>query len=164
VGDGQVLDPTLTWQGYGPGGSSLITVKASDLFDCDGSKGINALILDDSATWCDGCQGEAQDLSTLTAQGGDFGAKGVQVLTLMCQDANSDAATSQTALDWRNTYNEVDDYVLADPNEIYKNEVGEALPKNVLIDPRTMKRVNAWLGWDPSVQTAADALAATNKK
>jgi hypothetical protein len=48
VGEGQIVPPTLTWQGFAPGASSPTTIAITDFFDCDGSRGINALYFDTS--------------------------------------------------------------------------------------------------------------------
>jgi hypothetical protein len=48
VAQGQVVPPTLSWQGYAPGSNTVTTITPEDLFDCDGSKGINAVMVDTS--------------------------------------------------------------------------------------------------------------------
>ena len=35
------------------------TLKAEDFLDCDGTHGINAILIDTSALWCPACQQEA---------------------------------------------------------------------------------------------------------
>ncbi|HEX4512532.1 MAG TPA: hypothetical protein VH054_03315, partial [Polyangiaceae bacterium] len=49
VGLNEVLSPTSSWQGYAANDTTVKTLKMSDLFDCDGSKGINAIMIDVSA-------------------------------------------------------------------------------------------------------------------
>lgn len=48
VDQGEVVPPTISWQGYAPGASSPSTITMQDLFDCDGSRGIHAVIVDTS--------------------------------------------------------------------------------------------------------------------
>jgi hypothetical protein len=48
VSDGKVIPPTLKWQGYLAGGEVQGTLTSKELFDCDGSKGINAILFDTS--------------------------------------------------------------------------------------------------------------------
>jgi hypothetical protein len=48
VAQGQVVPPTLSWQGYAPGNGSVTTVSIQDFFDCDGTKGIRAVMVDTS--------------------------------------------------------------------------------------------------------------------
>jgi hypothetical protein len=46
VAQGQTLPPSLSWQGYAPGGSQPVTVTVQDFFDCDGTRGIHAVLFD----------------------------------------------------------------------------------------------------------------------
>jgi hypothetical protein len=50
VAEGQTVPPMLTWQGYaeGPSSDGVVTITMSDYFDCDGTKGIDALMVDTS--------------------------------------------------------------------------------------------------------------------
>ena len=158
---GDVLSPSLSWQGYAAGSSNVTTIKASDYYDCDGSKGINALVLDESATWCGACQQEAMDLPAQIS--GQWGPDGVQFVTLMIEDANSQPATTQTALDWRNQFSLTSIAVVADPNFTFAMNGTNGLPTNILVDPRTMKIVALTQGYG-GADPAVDQLAKMNKK
>lgn len=48
VAQGATVPPSLSWQGYAPGSSTPSTISIQDLFDCDGSRGIDAIIIDTS--------------------------------------------------------------------------------------------------------------------
>lgn len=48
VAQGQTVPPSLSWQGYLPGASSPSTITIDMFFDCDGRKGINAVVVDTS--------------------------------------------------------------------------------------------------------------------
>lgn len=48
VGQGQIVPPTITWQGFVPGSSTPSTISMQDFFDCDGSGGVDAIIIDTS--------------------------------------------------------------------------------------------------------------------
>ncbi|HHH27494.1 MAG TPA: hypothetical protein ENK57_03965 [Polyangiaceae bacterium] len=48
VAQGQIVPPNLTWQGFAPGSSTPETISIQDFFDCDGSRGINAVLFDTS--------------------------------------------------------------------------------------------------------------------
>jgi hypothetical protein len=48
VKEGDTVPSTLTWQGYRPGDSSPSTISIEEFFDCDGTKGINALMVETS--------------------------------------------------------------------------------------------------------------------
>jgi len=141
---GDVVDPSLSWQGYVNDGMTATTVTVKDYYDCDGTEGINALLLDESATWCSNCQNEAQTIApdvTSTWQ-----AQGIHLVTLMAQDQETDPATLDTALSWRNEYALTVGATCADPSWTLKlwggaTGSGNGFPTNVLIDPRTMKIV-----------------------
>jgi hypothetical protein len=159
ITQGAVVDPSLSWQGYLPGSSTVSTLHATDLFDCDKSKGINAVVLDESAAWCGSCQQEALDLEAQMTS--TWKAEGVTFVTLMGQDVSSNPATTQTASDWLNAYGLADVAVVADPTMIFVQPSG-GLPTNVLVDPRTMIIVSSTEGYggpDPAV----DQLAQKNK-
>jgi len=142
---GTTAAPNLTWQGYEEGSSQVSTISILDYFDCDGSKGINALLVDVSATWCGACQQEAMDLP---GQVSGWSGKGIRVLTLMIEDENMNPATTQTALDWKNAFGLTQIAVAADPNFTLSPSSGAVgLPMQVLIDPRTMQIVEVDQGY-----------------
>ena len=43
---GKTLPPRLRWKGLAPGSNRATTVTASELFDCDGRRGIHAVVID----------------------------------------------------------------------------------------------------------------------
>lgn len=45
---GKVIPKNLKWQGYLAGGNDQGTLTTEELFDCDGTKGINAILFDTS--------------------------------------------------------------------------------------------------------------------
>ena len=135
---GDVVNPGFTWQGYLPGASAVSTLTPNDLFDCDGSKGINALVFDVSAQWCAACQSQAANMNLLAAEDN---ALGIRVITLVVQDATQAPATVATALAWKNQYSLSDITVCADPGFAFApaNPGSVQLPVTVIVDPRTMK-------------------------
>ena len=48
VGQGQTLPSNLSWQGYAPGATTPSTISIQEFFDCDGMKGIHAVLFDTS--------------------------------------------------------------------------------------------------------------------
>ncbi len=139
VGTGDVLDPTLSWQGYAANQTTVSSLTMSDLFDCDGSKGIDALIIDVSAGWCAACETQANDEAQLTAQ---YDSLNIKATTLLIMDAAEQPATTQTALDWRTTYKLTDVGIYADPNFLLQpNQTTIGLPITMVVNPRTMKVV-----------------------
>jgi hypothetical protein len=137
---GSTLPPTLAWQGFAPGATSASTIRITDLYDPDGSKGINALLMDTSAQWCVPCQGEATSIPRWMSSSGpgaaNWSALGAQVLTLVIQNVAMTPASVTTAQQWRSMFDLTDIYVVADPSVTF---AAQGVPYNVLVDPRTMK-------------------------
>ncbi len=48
IAKGDVLPPTLTWKGFAPGAKEPSSLSPRDVFDCDGDRGIDAVIIDTS--------------------------------------------------------------------------------------------------------------------
>jgi len=156
--------PNHSWQGFVNESMEATEVTMADYLDCDGSKGINALLIDVSATWCGSCQVEAQTLTSKMKQ--KWEALGIRVLTLMIEDAQSKPATIDTALAWKEQYNLVSTTVAADPQFFFQQlaqngSVG--LPFLITIDPRTMTLVATAEGYPGDEQTLLD-LAAKNQQ
>ena len=157
----KVLDPTLQWTGYVPGATTPSTVKITDLYDCDGTKGLNAIVVDSAGQWCVACQGIAQEIPTwLSAKGDNYTKLGIQILNLVIQNNDYEPATVTTAQQWRDLFMLDTIYVVADPSDTFPTN---ALPYELLIDPRTMKVVHDLStdstatadGADPAVATLA---------
>jgi hypothetical protein len=158
---GSTIPANLSWQGYAPGSSSVSTVSASDLFDCDGRFGINAILIDESALWCGACQQEASALPGFMQT---WGPQGVKSVSLIIQDSSGQPANASHALIWRNQFNLGSiAFVVADPAFSFAHAGNNGLPTNLLVDPRTMqivKIVEGYGGMDPAVSQ----LAMKNKK
>ncbi|HEY8087262.1 MAG TPA: hypothetical protein VIF09_05445, partial [Polyangiaceae bacterium] len=110
---GDVVDPSLSWQGYLDDGAQAQPVAMRAYFDCDGSKGVNVLLLDESATWCTDCQAQAQRIAPEVTS--SWKSHGVHMVTLMAEDQTQSPATLTTALSWRNEYSLTSGAVCADP-------------------------------------------------
>src|ERR1019366_3667859 len=136
---GKVPDPSMTWQGFAPGATTVSTVNITDFYDCDGSRGINALVVDSGAQWCVECQYYAPFVPTwMSSKGDNWTALGVRYLNLIIQDNASDPGTVTTAQQWRDQFKLTSIYVVADPTDSFPTN---SLPNELLIDPRTMKVV-----------------------
>ncbi|MGH7297177.1 MAG: hypothetical protein ACRELB_19720 [Polyangiaceae bacterium] len=141
---GSVVDPSLSWQGFLDDGTTPTTVSMKDYYDCDGSQGIDAVLVDESDQWCADCATEEANIGPDVAS--SWKSQGVHVVTLMAEDEQEKPATLQTALSWRNEYALTAGAVCADPKWTTKtwggaSSAGNGFPTNVVIDPRTMKIV-----------------------
>jgi hypothetical protein len=150
---GKVLPPTLSWQGFAPGATAASTVKITDLYDCDGSKGINAILIDNAAQWCVACQEIAPEIPHWFSSAGENWAKlGVQINQLIIENNDYEPATLTTAQQWRDMFNLTEIYVVADPNTTFP---AEQLPHEFLVDPRSMT-ITRDLDTDPESDLNAD--------
>jgi peroxiredoxin len=151
---GDLVAGNLSWQGYAPFASQASTISIQDYYDCDGSKGINALLIINSATWCGACQNEATDLPKHTSS---FQQKGIRVLTLMVENQSGAPATLSTAKTWRDYFGLGAFATAADPNFTFAGFGSVGLPLQVIVDPRTMKivdRIEGYAGYDAVIQLA----------
>lgn len=144
VNVGNHVQGDLAWQGYAEGADAPGTISIQDYFDCDGSKGINALLIVNSATWCGACQEEATDLPSHAAT---FAQKGIRVLTLMVQNAAGQPATLATAKSWRGNFGLEAYATAADPSFVFGGSGSVGIPLQIVVDPRTMVIVNRTEGY-----------------
>lgn len=153
---GKTLSPTFSWNGYVKGSNTVATLTPADIFDCDGKKGINAILIDESATWCGPCNQEAADLPMAMQT---WSAQGVTIVTLMVENLQHKPADTSTALAWVKQYNLSPlANVMADPDFSFASAPSVGLPMNILVDPRTMRIVNVIQGYggmDPAVSKLA---------
>jgi hypothetical protein len=161
---GDTVSNVYKWEGYAEGttdAAQTSTISIESYLDCDGSKGINALMIATSGEWCGNCQAEASELNANMQN--KWEAMGVRVLTLMAQDINYDPATIETAFTWKSKFNLDTTAVGVDPPISFAPAGGGSigLPLIVVIDPRTMKIVHKQEGYSPS-HPELEALAAQN--
>lgn len=162
---GGTIPESLNWQGMVEMSNTQATISIADYLDCDGSKNINAILIDTSATWCPACQDEAKDLPSKMAT---WGPMGIKVLTLMIEDNPSPTqATYQTAVNWKNDYGLDAVAIAADPGFSFApaGEQSVGLPLQTIVDPRTMQIVNKDEGYAPGgpIEGELTALAQKNK-
>ncbi len=156
--------PNHTWQGFVNESMEATDVSMADYLDCDGSKGVNGLLIDVSATWCGSCQEEAKLLTNKMKTQWD--ALGIRVLTLMIADITpEEPATLDTALDWKTKYKLTSTTVAADPGFFFMplaNGDGVGLPFLIVVDPRTMTLIETQEGY-PFDETKLVDLAKKNQ-
>lgn len=161
---GETVDPSLSWQGYGPSSDVAGAVSPPDFFDCDGSKGIHAVLFVLSATWCEPCQAEA---TTLEGKAAQWSSMGIRVVTLMVQDATENPAALATATQWKTQFGLSNVGVVADPGfsfdqfDFATHTDHTGFPTQIIVDPRTMKIVTYQQG-DAPVDSQLEALAESN--
>jgi thiol-disulfide isomerase/thioredoxin len=156
---GKPLVSSLQWQGFLEGASQSSEVPVTDFHDCDGSKGIDAVLFDISATWCGACQQEAMELPGKMAV---WKGEGIRVVTLMIEQEVGTPATVATAQQWKDAYHLDAIVTLADPAASLLPKVGAiGLPFQIVLDPRTMKITSTQEGYSGDY-SAVLSLAAQN--
>jgi hypothetical protein len=162
---GDVVDPSLTWQGYVGDSAQPSPVSLRDYYDCDGTRGVRALVLEESATWCGDCAQQASNVAPLAS--GAWKSDGIALIILMAQDQQGNPADTATALSWRNEFALTSSAVCADPTWTMKlwgdassSSSGNGFPMTALVDPRTMKIVSLQ---PVDLAGTAENLATSNK-
>ncbi|MBI5533181.1 MAG: hypothetical protein HY898_10720 [Deltaproteobacteria bacterium] len=140
---GKMLSPSIKWTGYVPDSSSTTTFSTSELLDCDGSRGINAILFVNGSVDCQACQAEAQSLPSMMQS---WGPAGVVVVYLLLADSNGSTPSAQMVQQWRSQFKLQSIYLAADPMFALYSDLATAIPYEVLVDPRTMKIVDIYLG------------------
>lgn len=142
---GNVADWDLAWQGYPDGDTTTPeTVRMIDYYDCDGSRGINAVVVIVSAVWCPICNTEADGYSPMLA---DWKKQGIELHTQVDQDGAGKPASLEIALGWKTQHGLADSTVVAAPNGSFKPFKVHFWPFGVLLDPRTFTIVQSGF-WD----------------
>jgi hypothetical protein len=115
-----------------------------DFFDCDGSRGIHALLIIDSSSWCSACRNEASGMEQHIAS--SWGPAGVKVLQLLVENSSAQPATTATAQSWKDYFQLKSVWVAADPNFLLKSPAATAYPYKMIVNPRTMQIVSTYTG------------------
>jgi hypothetical protein len=160
---GEVPGDNLTWEGYVDGSPETSQIGISEYYDCAAARGINALLVVQSATWCGLCQEEAGDIDRHMSEASGWRAKGIEVLTLMIEDIDGSPANVRTALNWRNQFKLNTSTVAADPAFSFVDRTSDVigLPEIIVIDPRTMEVIDVQQGYSGD-HTLLEQVAARN--
>lgn len=154
--------PRLTWQGYAEGAQKPATIDIASFQDCDGTKGIHAILVDTSALWCGPCQQAAKRIHDELA--GEWAGLGIHVITLIAQDSLENPASIDSARVWRDEFGLTDTTVAADPlfSLVPPEEMVIGLPVEHVVDPRTMTIVDIQEGFSGDYSSIVD-LARDNR-
>jgi len=135
---GATVSPNVAFNLYAPGAGSPTLISIKNFFDCDGSKGINALLVVYGGTWCSVCQSKA---AALPGEMQTWGPAGVYVLEVL-HDCNG----AGDALNWRNQFglNVPKVYTGWDNDFQFKSGAYTSDPFRVLINPRNMQIVKTF--------------------
>ena len=155
VAAGQHVPSNLAWQGLGPGEDQERNISIEEFFDCDGSRGVHAVLLVTSQYGCSRCNSQASGLTQMLASWAEEGLN-IQVLTLKIEDSNGSKPASMEGVNhWRDAYGLSTSFVAFDNGyTMIPREGGGGVsfgtPLNSVIDPRTMEVVEVIQTFDRS--------------
>jgi hypothetical protein len=144
VDQGNTLSGSLSWQGYRAQSDAVATVSVQEYFDCDGARGINAVLFTTEQWNCGACQMEA---ATLASEAPQWAALGIQVVVLLIAGPNDGPATMDDAWQWKTLNGLASVTVLADPNWLLTSGDSVGTPLESVVDPRSMRVVYVQEGY-----------------
>jgi hypothetical protein len=114
------------------------TISMLDLYDPDGSRGVNGIYLSAGAEWCSACRAEAPSLQSMWTS--RYRARGARIVTALLQSASGAPADEATVQRWIAAFGITYD-VAADPSYSVLAATGGSvpIPYGYVIDPRTMR-------------------------
>ena len=117
------------------------------------------------SVWCEACGKSSAAFSKVQY---DWLSKGIHVVTLLVQGADSQPATLTDAAEWKTKYG-LTTATVVDPDMSYvgsSNSPGGmiSLPVLLLVDPRTMVVVSRTEGFNGEIDPTIEELASNNSK
>ncbi|RLB62184.1 MAG: hypothetical protein DRI90_09635 [Deltaproteobacteria bacterium] len=159
IDEGKTLGPGFEWEGYAEGCPTPSTISIADFYDCDGSRGINAIYLSSSRFNCSGC---AQESSEMQAKiDGSWGALGIKVIFAIIQSDDDGPPTIDDVLTYKSQYGLDDATLIADPSMSFLIGATITTPHITIVNPRNMEVTAVQTGY-PGPYAAAENLAQQN--
>jgi hypothetical protein len=144
VRQGEVLDPTRSWPGFGPGAVEEGVVALADYAACGDGQSVTALVVEIDAAWCTPCRDLAQDLAERNEE--RYLPAGVRVISLLVQDEEGQPADVEDASRWRQDFELQDLAVGYDPAYSLEIPDDNNFPQTLVVDPRSMRIVARVVG------------------
>ncbi len=167
VGVGAVIEDLafLGWRdpvvsGYDTG--KFDTVRLSEFYNPDGARSdIKLIWINASAVWCTVCRAEMKDIKNQDINA-VFRAKGMQLVETLFEDNDSLPATPLDLQSWGQLpAHDIKFPLLLDPGfKLGAYFTSDATPLNMLVDARTMRIVDATMGYSGDYWQQVDALLA----
>lgn len=136
-------------------------VQLSEYYNPDGRSNVKLIWINASAVWCSVCRAEMSDINTNQVHAA-FGPKGVQMLVTLFEDNDSGPAKPLDLKNWASLPQHSIDYPLVlDPGfKLGAFFTSDATPLNMLVDARTMKVLDATMGYSSGYWERVDRLLA----
>lgn len=124
------------------------TVRLSEFYNPDGRSGVKLIWINASAVWCTVCRAEMRDIKSQDING-TMGPRGLQLLETLFEDNDSLPATPLDLQKWGQVVDHSIDFPLVlDPGfKLGAFFTSDATPLNMLVDARTMRIVDATMGY-----------------
>lgn len=167
VGVGAVIEDLafLGWRdpvasGYDPG--KFDTVRLSEFYNPDGARSdIKLIWINASAVWCTVCRAEMKDIKTQDINA-VYRARGLQLVETLFEDNDSLPAKPVDLKSWGELpAHDIKFPLLLDPGfKLGAYFTSDATPLNMLVDARSMRIVDATMGYSGDYWQQVDALLA----
>jgi len=148
VNVGQTLPSNLGWPGLPEGSDQAGHISIQDYHDCDGTRGINAVLITTSQFGCGSCEAEAQQLQGL--MDGGWRDMGIRVLTLLLNGPGDVPPTIEHCALWKQQWGFDDIAVAADSKFSMVPGLTVGTPQGTVVDPRTMAVYHLQEGYNGS--------------
>jgi len=139
--------------------TQLEQVRLSEYYDPTGSKGLKLIWINASAVWCSVCRAEMRDIKNNGVRA-EFAAKGVQLVVTLFEDNKSGPARPLDLHNWGSVPEHAIDFpLLLDPGfKLGAFFTSDATPLNMLVDARTMRVLDATMGYSTDYWQGVDKL------
>jgi hypothetical protein len=137
----------------------LETVRLSDFYDPEGERGVRYLWINASAVWCGVCRAEMQDIRAQNIYS-ELGARGLQLVGTLFEDNDSRPARPSDLKLWGSLpEHSIEFPLLLDPGfKLGAFFTSDATPLNLMIDARTMKVLDANMGYSSTYWAQVEKL------
>ena len=121
----------------------LESISFQDFYDPDGSRGINLLLFNTAAAWCQPCQIEHDDLPARVNQYAD---QGLVVFSMLFQSAQNTPADTMTLDAWVTNFDSNFPIALDPSYQMGRYGPAATPPLNLIVDPRDMTILARFIG------------------
>lgn len=141
--------------------TKLEQVRLSEYYNPDGRSNVKLIWINASAVWCSVCRAEMADIKN-TGVKAAFGPRGLQLIETLFEDNKSGPARPIDLKNWGSSPAHAIDFpLLLDPGfKLGAFFTSDATPLNMLVDARTMKVLDATMGYSADYWQRVDRLLA----
>jgi hypothetical protein len=144
--------------------NKLEQVHLAEYYNPDGRSDVKLIWINASAVWCSVCRAEMTDIKDNGVHA-SFGPRGVQMIVTLFEDNKSGPAKPMDLHNWGSLPAHAIDFpLLLDPGfKLGAFFTSDATPLNMLVDAKTMKVLDATMGYSADYWQRVDKLLAKLK-